>query len=192
MKIKSRWRDYYDFVEHLYGGGDPRVVYVRDKIIPDRMLNGLEPYEDMLDIPRELARPWVPNRFEERSTGIQHDYRGLAVAGRYFIVELIVRPATTYPRIVPKEVIKEWHLTGDTFGHNAFSQGEKLSSLIALSRFAKAPVFWFNRSEIYGRCPYLGPLGLASILPANNYIRNCRCSSQTRFRILLMQCLVSL
>ena len=30
MKIKSRFRDYYDYVAHAYGGGDERVTYVRE------------------------------------------------------------------------------------------------------------------------------------------------------------------
>lgn len=34
MKIKSRFKDYYDFVQHIYGGGDEKVVYNRDRIKP--------------------------------------------------------------------------------------------------------------------------------------------------------------
>ena len=30
MKIKSRFKDYYDYVAHAYGGGDERVTYVRE------------------------------------------------------------------------------------------------------------------------------------------------------------------
>ena len=29
MIIKSQFKDYYDYVAHLYGGGDPKVVYPR-------------------------------------------------------------------------------------------------------------------------------------------------------------------
>ena len=29
MKIKSKFTDYYDHVAHIYGGGDPKCVYVR-------------------------------------------------------------------------------------------------------------------------------------------------------------------
>lgn len=32
MKIKSRFKDYYDYVAHAYGGGDQRITYVRDRI----------------------------------------------------------------------------------------------------------------------------------------------------------------
>jgi hypothetical protein len=35
MKIKSRFKDYYDYIAHLYGGGDERVTYVRDRIPED-------------------------------------------------------------------------------------------------------------------------------------------------------------
>lgn len=32
MHIKSRFKDYYDYVAHAYGGGDKRVTYVRERI----------------------------------------------------------------------------------------------------------------------------------------------------------------
>ena len=32
MKIKSPFKDYYDYIAHQYGGGDPRVLYIRSKI----------------------------------------------------------------------------------------------------------------------------------------------------------------
>lgn len=32
MKIKSRFKDYYDYVAHAYGGGDERVTYVREPL----------------------------------------------------------------------------------------------------------------------------------------------------------------
>ena len=33
MRIISRFKDYYDYIAHQYGGGDPKVVYVRDEDI---------------------------------------------------------------------------------------------------------------------------------------------------------------
>ena len=35
MKIKSRFKDYYDYVAHAYGGGDERVMYVREPLSDD-------------------------------------------------------------------------------------------------------------------------------------------------------------
>lgn len=32
MKIKSSFKDYYDYVAHAYGGGDPKVLYIREMI----------------------------------------------------------------------------------------------------------------------------------------------------------------
>jgi hypothetical protein len=34
MKIKSAFKDYYDFVADQYGGGDPRIVYERGRLTP--------------------------------------------------------------------------------------------------------------------------------------------------------------
>jgi hypothetical protein len=34
MVIKSTFKDYYDWVAYKYGGGDPRVVYVRTRLKP--------------------------------------------------------------------------------------------------------------------------------------------------------------
>lgn len=36
MKIKSNFKDYYDFVGHQYGGGDPMTTYARDRIAPPK------------------------------------------------------------------------------------------------------------------------------------------------------------
>ena len=36
MKIQSPFKDYYDFVEHLYGS-DPKITYVRDKLVKDKL-----------------------------------------------------------------------------------------------------------------------------------------------------------
>src|SRR5579859_3637473 len=38
MKIISGWKDYYDHVAHQFGGGDPKVRYERDFVIPDENL----------------------------------------------------------------------------------------------------------------------------------------------------------
>jgi hypothetical protein len=32
MKIISGFKDYYDFVSYIYGGGDPKLVYLRTKV----------------------------------------------------------------------------------------------------------------------------------------------------------------
>lgn len=38
MKIKSRFKDYYDYVAHLYGGGDERITYVREPLPDDKLV----------------------------------------------------------------------------------------------------------------------------------------------------------
>ena len=35
MIIKSRFKDYYDFVGLQFGGGDPRVCYMRERLSVD-------------------------------------------------------------------------------------------------------------------------------------------------------------
>lgn len=32
MKILSKFKDFYDHVAHIYGGGDPKIIYKRDRI----------------------------------------------------------------------------------------------------------------------------------------------------------------
>ena len=32
MKIKSSFKDYYDYVAHAYGGGDPKILYIREQV----------------------------------------------------------------------------------------------------------------------------------------------------------------
>lgn len=51
MKIKSRFKDYYDYVAHAYGGGDERVTYVREPL-KDEQLEILTDSRVDIDCPR--------------------------------------------------------------------------------------------------------------------------------------------
>lgn len=95
MRIKSNFKDYYDYVAHVYGGrGDPKIVYNRTRI---RELEVREPqkfygviYHDKsihdfpftLELPKGLSIHSVPNK--RTHEGMIYEFAWLIVAGRYF------------------------------------------------------------------------------------------------------------
>jgi hypothetical protein len=69
MKIQSRYKDYYDYVAHAYGGGDERVTYVR------------EPLKDEFTVITTDSNPNLPSpRLDELMTRI----KWLAINGRVY------------------------------------------------------------------------------------------------------------
>lgn len=56
MIIKSSFKDYYDFVATRYGGGDPKVVYVRGKVGEgQRKRRGSNEFEQLMEKHRHLS-----------------------------------------------------------------------------------------------------------------------------------------
>lgn len=93
MKIKSNFKDYYDFVGHQYGGGDPMTTYVRDRIAPLRRFCG---HGDVLEDGVTVTVSSFPGLLKTYSMG---DYRCgvLVCAGRgYLVVKKRTDPLCLY------------------------------------------------------------------------------------------------
>lgn len=174
MKIKSKFKDYYDYVEHAQGGGDPLCVYLRDYVRPDERSNGYHPesFEARFQIKADL--PSIPNKKELDGGGYAR-YGGLFVAGRFFILRQDLMPMQERPVYRPERVLKDWHIAGDTW--EDFEQGTIKDRYKAACLEVGHPVFWFGRdlsnsswfryeARIYGHTPKLGPLGMAQFLTA--------------------------
>ncbi len=134
MKIISGWKDYYDHVAHMYGGGDPKVIYNRDYVVPDRIFDG-ERHEDNL----EVNRVWTPNIpfvmaiVHDDLKHVQiHEFNALFVMDRMFILERS-GDANDLGSLV--HVRKEWHITSRPIlnfqmggPHPLLKNGESLSN----------------------------------------------------------------
>jgi hypothetical protein len=108
MKILSRFKDYYDYVARQNGGGDPKIVYRRDYVVPDRYIYGILS-ENCMRVPRHLIPP-QPKDFVTQVDGkrIMHEFRILVVMDRYYWLE---RTCESNAFDCVAQVIKEWHVT---------------------------------------------------------------------------------
>lgn len=176
MKIVSQFKDYYDHQAHLYGGGDPKIVYLRNRLKPLVQLGSMHYVEEMLYVDYPVKRD-----LRVLQTGLARDSiecKYLCVAGKYFLCmgnhELEVLDPIKHP-------IQFGHLTRKRY----FSQvqtyetlvGVEDPDLVGLSRAVGAPVFviegyiydWRTkktRLTIRTEVPILGDLGLPAIYPA--------------------------
>jgi hypothetical protein len=176
MKIKSRFKDYYDYVAHAYGGGDERVTYVREPL-PDTLTSVTLP--DFVDLP-------TPGL-----SGTKAYTKHLIVNSRVYTLIAVVDPATNLPGpyqlfhrdnfddddIINLKVQYRWR---DNEGWSSLKWeryfGQENATALALSKIIKQPVFlvdsyhrnWTSKStqfEINPHIPVLREYGI------NHYIQ---------------------
>jgi hypothetical protein len=169
MRIISPFKDYYDHIAYIYGGGDPKIVYERRKRIAD---------ED-LQFSSERVLCNANNDKYLNSVSPVKSKGTLCVAGRIFILlhdtetnEVFVHNPKKrddyvrygYSIFAKKKREKEYDLTEVNYGATV------------LSKLAKAPVFLlketiYNHSArewthvIDKNTPILATIGLAPIYP---------------------------
>jgi len=81
MKIISKYKDYYDYVAHQYGGGDEKIVYVRNGIDID---NGVVYIDEPSWKFGDSDMPYLPDwRYEEYET-LGAEFKLLVVNGIIF------------------------------------------------------------------------------------------------------------
>jgi hypothetical protein len=84
MKIISRFKDYYDYVAKIYGGGDPKIVYLRDRIGEIQNIGSLTLVQDkdfIFDHNLNYETIWGNNLFKKAYT-----FKLLIVAGKAYIL----------------------------------------------------------------------------------------------------------
>lgn len=176
MKIQSRFRDYYDYVAHQYGGGDPRVLYLRDRIVPQIFYGG-NIYESGIDVKVEgLARTLYATNSSRYSVDIGYEW--LVVCGKAYLVvgykDSFYHQAKDYhviDKVTDKVLLEEltcgrWGSTDKTFEDFCGLRSEIFNDI---SRSIKHPVYtitrWDNHSaHIKSRIPILQDLGFSSIV----------------------------
>lgn len=109
MKIISKWRDYYDHVAHMYGGGDPKVIYERDYVVPDIESFGSKHEETLLV--KGVWSPSIPHAMDLISAGrapVQKiEFNALVVMDRVFIIER----QSDVGEMGVLTIHKDWHIT---------------------------------------------------------------------------------
>jgi hypothetical protein len=190
MKIRSQFKDYYDYVEHVYGGGDEKNTYVRDIIFPDKVDGSLK-WEQTQTFRNDEFIMHTPSNYQ-RKDGLTQEFCGIAIVGRIYIVTRGNKePDWSYSdRVFQGGKSEPWKLAtyGDLRKLNHWGKpnsaayqnvpddelwvcGEPRKQAIALSKELKAPIFKFTgdngwKIEVFGRYPLLSEYGIASAIPA--------------------------
>ena len=178
MVIKSPFKDYYDFVAHQYGGGDPRVVYARGRITP-KIDMYVDPIEgSFLKDPNWYCKvPWYYGRRPENEP--EFDYMYLVITGKLYVLakQLPKLPAytgkTEYDlspyRVQPTDA-EFGHTQRWLHYHQRIEFGHEYKFLANLCRKVGAPVFVIPRIEndgtilVCGQCPILQRIGVPSLI----------------------------
>jgi hypothetical protein len=180
MRIITNYKDYYDHVAFMYGGGDPKIVYVRPhrhKFIPIIQWNGYGERMSIGDIHCKCRSFFIiynlwdrNNRFVRSKSGWQRvgcDVVGIVV-GNVIFTKIKTDEDSDY-RFVDDNDIKNtsWNenLKSDEFVNN---QDE---TLVNICRATEMPVFSFsvvmNYFHIHELMPNLGKLGIPPYISAN-------------------------
>ena len=178
MKIISQFKDYYDYVAHLYGGGDPKIVYNRQRLTNELLYSGSTLYQSIHIAFSDLKENDLPSSPRRTDYG----FRWLSVCGKlYLIVDSLISlnpfisPAFE-PHIVTEKTDKKLYDEITTTSKYLWTTrrtvwvGIESKSATEISRIIKAPVFLFhsNGREIVvdSAIPRLTNLGMPSLYPA--------------------------
>lgn len=185
MKIQSSFKDYYDFIAHQYGGGDPKVVYVRGRISP-------------------LRRGWIQGAIVESNVEVEMDGRFplyslrdlvewkdrdiktvsyLIVAGKAYLLQKIgdtFNDDVNTFQVQSLDAFEEFNNrhSGRWFVNHDYGElGKEYPFFVELSRKVKSPVFVIRSVErmfgsdklkvtVAGQCPILRDIGIPALIPA--------------------------
>lgn len=175
MKIKSNFKDFYDFIGNQYGGGDPKITYLRHKI-------------DIGSIEGKVTA--LPD--ENCTPNFMYHYKWLIICGRYY---LLLKPSASHPKYKHVKYIEEpWHYLDETKHADIYSFfvtkkkpkhsfqagcsyqdyiGRYSEELVRISRIIDAPVFcithtvrWSKDVFLDDNVPILSSYGIPSLISA--------------------------
>jgi hypothetical protein len=180
MKIQSQFKDYYDHVAHLYGGGDPKVLYLRNRLgkmerwSTDSYVRGLD-----------IEQKGLPTAHDDEIyRKFNHRCKWLAINGKLYLI--LTKESKMYEAPVPEN----WTVLDETrhpdiweYLHTSRSRwqrdrdeaqyiGREVPAVLELSRKVGAPVFTFESSyrhqtaKVDGNVPILATMGIPALIPA--------------------------
>lgn len=187
MKIKSNFRDYYDYISDEYGGGDPNTVYVRHSLNENTQLTNLDRSEIFID------------SFKYKDSDVHVGV--LSVAGNIYYVHHVVDYEKSFAKGVPYNFKaakpNEWkllapqdmdrYISADCFKKessrcNVYRKfnGKQDFRIIEAARKLNAPVFILNAepsfagsiAKVEKYVPSLAKLGFQSVMDAQTVYRD--------------------
>jgi hypothetical protein len=191
MKIKSPFKDYYDYVAWQYGGGDPDLVYVRDRLKDLKQVSGghgqYESFIDLKDPGLIDSLGFLKHSFLGKgglAIESDFDFKWLSICGHaYLLVQK--KYENDWKVLNQKEHSDVWdYLTTNVRSSFSWMRNDKAKSfpeshignrsilLDDISKTLKAPVFYFKLFSyssgcitIDSRIPILEQLGIDKIIP---------------------------
>jgi len=169
MKIISNFKDYYDFQAHIYGGGDPKICYIRNHKhidVPDLDIREWEHKCVSVDILRDVYMLW----YDSRKAFIP-EVRGIVVGDRIF-GQIKDSDKSEYRMLREEDIKKKYSDNWQPKNKRKLTDfiNNVDGTLIDLCKHINIPVFMFNvyRNTIIidKNCPNLGKLGIAGYIPA--------------------------
>jgi hypothetical protein len=179
--IQPAFKDYYDYVQGLYEGGDPKIVYVRNHVVPPQTIEMgsiKTTHDGEWEVPHELKLYMHGSEVNhDPKTGIRTHkyYRGIFVAGRYWLFRRVTKEVDLVEREVEPWAIFEMSPRRRQFQwlrpEDRFENGQWSDRGIEISRALKVPVFAVEyalgrKLIVMGRVPRLTDYGFGSIVPA--------------------------
>lgn len=186
IRIKSKFKDYYDHVAYRYGGGDPKVVYNRNRLKP-LVDTGWMKYDGGIDLEAQLNRSMsilTPNgtRFYQDKLS-NYAFKYLCIVGKwYLLVKAIWEDEfSVLDKNKHKDIIEVLIPKRPRFGQEErtfdYYVGCEDSEVIEMSRTLNTPVFcvegyswiWKEKKHLLrveGAIPILGNLGIPAIYSA--------------------------
>ena len=189
MRIISPFKDYYDHVAYIYGGGDNRHVYQRSIITPKK-----EDFCFFDDIVEETSDKIVLTSSRNNNLGhLPHFYDGgkylymlCCIAGQQHYLRRHVLEEPEFKLINIKDLKKDDSYLLTRFEHYLLTQFEQQfkqinKDLLSISRDLDAPVFMISSIRSDGRkfhfyinkkIPTLSNYGFASVISPEQMYQN--------------------
>lgn len=149
MKIISKTKDYYDFVQHVYGS-DNTVIYDRDAEFPTN-IKFHELGVSELDIP--VSDGSRTGSFHYYSGGVGEIIYNVVICGKIYKVK---HTKTCFSYTSNKPDINTYDVLSDYIrkrwdGEYRYTQGEHIPAFDLISRYIKQPIFMYERVHRYGK-----------------------------------------
>jgi len=178
MKILSRFKDYYDFVGHLYGA-DPLVIYDRK---PLTELNEVG-YRPDLDVEAKIDFS-LPYYFNGRTEDRRWYYKAIVIAETAYLLQHDTKyPLSGYKlydwEADPQELERHYYWRRE--GNRDYPDSKPRECLIELAKKIGTPVYMINSIKqskgdsfltIDANIPILSDYGFASIIPATKLFQD--------------------
>lgn len=182
MIIKSGFKDYYDFVANMYGGGDPKCIYLRTKL----KSSDVKPHEFQLGhfkVPYDsnYGIPSVPQDLTTPDKSFMYKFKRLVVAGKSYLCYVKLNNNSPfgfqsdynlqYKVLHGKELERYLEIKSRGYFYKETQPHDTKVSpgLVELSRIIKAPVFVYTGTSsksvsIEVNCPILQNYEFPSIM----------------------------